>query len=229
MVWTTTSYHVPATPSNIGLRPTQLIETLASSKITSTEITEKVADAEVTEKEIDAYRERYRPFRGIGRRLVLPSVVNLCVVDPMYQRARGVHQWLEALFGCCCVDGARPEKPRARDASTRRYSLQWFQALFVAAISKAEKAETLEARLDVLNTFFTYVHVNANVCRRDSASSTLNFGAMAHARHATGRRRCGHGKILDGSKDIDATEWRFVKAPCHAGRSSRRTSSCFPF
>merc|ERR1719502_1240416 len=35
----------------------ELIETLASSKKTSTEITEKVADAEVTEQEIDAYRE----------------------------------------------------------------------------------------------------------------------------------------------------------------------------
>ena len=55
----------------------------------------------------------------------------------------------------------------ARDASPRRYSLQWFQALFVAAISKAEKAETLEARLDVLNTFFTYyVYVNVCRCRR---------------------------------------------------------------
>ena len=53
----------------------------------------------------------------------------------------------------------------ALDASTRRYSLQWFQALFVAAISKAEKAETLELRLDVLNTFFTY-YVYVNVCRR---------------------------------------------------------------
>ena len=48
---------------------------------------------------------------------------------------------------------------------TRRYSLQWFQALFVAAIGKAEKAETLELRLDVLNTFFTY-YVYVNVCRR---------------------------------------------------------------
>ena len=34
----------------------------------------------------------------------------------------------------------------------------------MAAISKAEKAETLEARLDVLNTFFTY-YVYVNVCR----------------------------------------------------------------
>ena len=51
------------------------------------------------------------------------------------------------------------------EAVPRRYSLQWFQALFVAAISKAEKAETLEARLDVLNTFFTY-YVYVNVCRR---------------------------------------------------------------
>ena len=70
-------------------RPTQLIETLASSKITSTEITEKVADAEVTEKEIDAYRERYRPV-AYRATILYFSVVNLCVVDPMYQCARGV-------------------------------------------------------------------------------------------------------------------------------------------
>ena len=72
-----------------GLRPTQLIETLASSKITSTEITEKVADAEVTEREIDAYRERYRPV-AYRATILYFSVVNLCVVDPMYQRARRV-------------------------------------------------------------------------------------------------------------------------------------------
>ena len=62
----------------------ELIETLASSKITSTEITEKVADAEVTEKEIDAYRERYRPV-AYRATILYFSVVNLCVVDPMYQ------------------------------------------------------------------------------------------------------------------------------------------------
>ncbi len=65
------------------------------------------------------------------------------------------------------VDGVRaPPRRRRRGthASTRRYSLQWFQSLFVAAISKAEKAETLELRLDVLNTFFTY-YVYVNVCR----------------------------------------------------------------
>ena len=77
--------HITATPSTRhGLRPTQLIETLASSKITSTEITEKVADAEVTEKEIDAYRERYRPV-AYRATILYFSVVNLCVVDPMYQ------------------------------------------------------------------------------------------------------------------------------------------------
>ena len=74
--------------------------------------------------------------------------------------------------------------PRARrdavaaalDAAPRRYSLQWFQALFVAAISKAEKAETLEARLDVLNTFFTYyVYVNVCRCRRSVLKLNLNL------------------------------------------------------
>ena len=57
-----------------------------------------------------------------------------------------------------------PSDETATASVPRRYSLQWFQALFVAAISKAEKAETLEARLDVLNTFFTY-YVYVNVCR----------------------------------------------------------------
>ena len=92
----------------------------------------------MTEKEIDAYRERYRPV-AYRATILYFSVVNLCVVDPMYQ-----------------------------------YSLQWFQALFVAAISKAEKAETLEARLDVLNTFFTY-YVYVNVCRCRLGVISLNF------------------------------------------------------
>ena len=60
---------------------------------------------------------------------------------------------------------AWPSHETATASVPRRYSLQWFQALFVAAISKAEKAETLELRLDVLNTFFTY-YVYVNVCRR---------------------------------------------------------------
>ena len=61
------------------------------------------------------------------------------------------------------------------EAVPRRYSLQWFQALFVAAISKAEKAETLELRLDVLNTFFTY-YVYVNVCRSVSYLAVPSCG-----------------------------------------------------
>jgi dynein heavy chain len=139
----------------------ELIETLASSKVTSTEITEKVTDAEVTEQEIDAYRERYRPvaFRAT---ILYFSIVGLSVVDPMYQ-----------------------------------YSLQWFTTLFVAAIPKADKAETLELRLDVLNTFFTY-YVYVNVCRSLFEKDKLLLSFLMTV------------KILDGSKEIDATEWRFL-------------------
>ena len=43
----------------------------------------------MTEKEIDAYRERYRPV-AYRATILYFSVVNLCVVDPMYQCARGV-------------------------------------------------------------------------------------------------------------------------------------------
>ena len=70
----------------------------------------------------------------------------------------------------------RTGRAAAATPSTRRYSLQWFQALFVAAISKAEKAETLELRLDVLNTFFTYyVYVNVCRCRRSVLKLNLNL------------------------------------------------------
>ena len=61
--------------------------------------------------------------------------------------------------------GAVLERLHGRDRVCRCAGVsQWFQALFVAAISKAEKAQTPEARLDVLNTFFTY-YVYVNVCR----------------------------------------------------------------
>ena len=139
----------------------ELIETLASSKKTSTEITAKVAEAEITEKEIDESRELYRPvaFRAT---ILYFSIVNLSVVDPMYQ-----------------------------------YSLQWFTALFVAAIRLAEKADTLDERLDILNKFFTY-YVYVNVCRSLFEKDKLLLSFLMTI------------KILDGDGEIDPVEWRFL-------------------
>ncbi|CAM9544257.1 unnamed protein product [Chrysoparadoxa australica] len=72
----------------------ELIETLASSKKTSTEITQKVAEAEVTEKEIDANREKYRPVAYRGSILYF-CIRDCSVVDPMYQYSL---QWFTGLF-----------------------------------------------------------------------------------------------------------------------------------
>ncbi|CAN0221029.1 unnamed protein product [Ectocarpus sp. 6 AP-2014] len=72
----------------------ELIETLASSKKTSTEITLKVAEAEVTEKEIDLNREGYRPVAYRGA-IMYFCVRDFNVVDPMYQYSL---QWFTNLF-----------------------------------------------------------------------------------------------------------------------------------
>eukprot|EP00752_Nemacystus_decipiens_P010663 g9495.t1 len=72
----------------------ELIETLASSKKTSTEITHKVAEAEVTEKEIDETREGYRPVAYRGS-IMYFCVRDFNVVDPMYQYSL---QWFTNLF-----------------------------------------------------------------------------------------------------------------------------------
>mmetsp|Transcript_24429 Transcript_24429/g.96934 ORF Transcript_24429/g.96934 Transcript_24429/m.96934 type:complete len:2723 (+) Transcript_24429:2309-10477(+) len=72
----------------------ELIETLASSKVTSEEIGSKVAEAELTEREIDASRELYRPVACRATKLYF-AVSNLAVVSPMYQYSL---QWFTRLF-----------------------------------------------------------------------------------------------------------------------------------
>jgi len=72
----------------------ELIDTLATSKVTSNEITIKVAEAEETEKEIDATRELYRGAAFQGSILYF-CIANLAEVDPMYQYSL---QWYTSLF-----------------------------------------------------------------------------------------------------------------------------------
>jgi dynein heavy chain len=82
----------------------ELIDTLATSKKTSTEIKAKVAEAEATEKEIDASREGYRPVAYRGSVLYF-CIRDLGVVDPMYQYSL---QWFTSLF----VAAIRQSEPR---------------------------------------------------------------------------------------------------------------------
>ena len=72
----------------------ELINTLAASKQTSTNIMAKVEEAKQTEKEIDAARESYRPV-AFRASLLFFCIVNLSNVDPMYQYSL---QWFTRLF-----------------------------------------------------------------------------------------------------------------------------------
>lgn len=72
----------------------KLIETLATSKVKSTEISLKVSEAEVTEKLIDESRNEYRSvaFRGA---ILYFCIADLGTVDPMYQYSL---EWFRNLF-----------------------------------------------------------------------------------------------------------------------------------
>jgi dynein heavy chain, axonemal len=93
----------------------ELIETLASSKKTSTEIAAKVAEASATEAEIDATRELYRPVAYRGAILYF-CIRDLGVVDPMYQYSL---QWFTGLFVTATRRGERAPllSDRLRDLS----------------------------------------------------------------------------------------------------------------
>jgi dynein heavy chain len=71
-----------------------LINTLAESKKTSTEVASKLKDAEVTEKDIDETRVKYTPvaFRST---ILYFAVADLAAIDPMYQYSLG---WFVNLY-----------------------------------------------------------------------------------------------------------------------------------
>jgi dynein heavy chain len=95
----------------------ELIETLATSKVTSTQIKEKVAEAEITEREIDTTRELYRPIAIRGSILYF-AIAGLSSVDPMYQYSL---QWYTNLF----VNAIRNSEPD-EDVNQRLHILQDF-------------------------------------------------------------------------------------------------------
>ncbi|KAL7993493.1 putative dynein heavy chain region D6 P-loop domain, dynein heavy chain, domain-2 [Plasmopara halstedii] len=76
------------------LDDTNLMDTLASAKETSTVVMAKIREAEETEREIDARSEGYRPvaFRAA---LLFFCIADLALVDPMYQYSL---TWFTGLF-----------------------------------------------------------------------------------------------------------------------------------
>ncbi|KNE63057.1 hypothetical protein AMAG_08223 [Allomyces macrogynus ATCC 38327] len=72
----------------------RLIDTLAASKLTSSEITAKVAQAEITEKDIDTTRSGYVPV-AIRTRILFFCITEMSRIDPMYQYSLG---WFMNIF-----------------------------------------------------------------------------------------------------------------------------------
>ena len=139
----------------------ELINTLAASKITSTNIMIKVEEAKQTEKEIDSARESYRPV-AFRASLLFFCIVDLSNIDPMYQ-----------------------------------YSLKWFTRLFELGIDNAPSPGSHEERLTSLNDYFTY-SLYQNVCRSLFEKHKLLFSFILTM------------KVLDGYKEIDMNEWRYM-------------------
>jgi dynein heavy chain, axonemal len=99
------------------LDDSELIETLAVSKVKAADITAQVKEAEITEKEIDATRENYRPV-AFRASILYFCIADLSSVDPMYQYSL---PWFTNLF----VNGIR-NSPPAEDADTRMANLNSF-------------------------------------------------------------------------------------------------------
>jgi dynein heavy chain len=96
------------------LDDTNLIETLAAAKITSTEVSAKMAEAEITEKEIDASSAEYHPV-AYRSSLLFFCIADLANVDSMYQYSL---PWFKNLF---CMGCGNAEK--SADLPTRLNSL----------------------------------------------------------------------------------------------------------
>ncbi|CAM9775317.1 unnamed protein product [Chrysoparadoxa australica] len=87
-----------------------------------------------------------------------------------------------------------------------QYALPWFTRLFVKGINAAPPGETLDARLDSLNAYFTY-SIYTNVCRSLFERHKLLFSFLLTI------------KILQGDGLVDATEWRFLISGMSMGPS----------
>ena len=71
-----------------------LIDLLADSQKTSTEIATRQAESKITEKEIDVKREAFRPV-AFRSQLLFFGIIDLNIIDPMYQYSL---QWFQNLF-----------------------------------------------------------------------------------------------------------------------------------
>lgn len=80
-----------------------------------------------------------------------------------------------------------------------QYSMEWYQALFMDAMSKAEKGASLEERLDHLKNTFTHV-LYLNVCRSLFEKDKLLFSFLLTV------------KIMIGQKKLEPAHLRFFLA-----------------
>ena len=80
-----------------------------------------------------------------------------------------------------------------------QYSMEWYQALFVDAMEKADAAPTLEERLENLKNCFTYV-LYLNVCRSLFEKDKLLFSFLLTV------------KIMSGQGQLDSSHLRFLLA-----------------
>jgi len=78
-----------------------------------------------------------------------------------------------------------------------QYSLQWFVALFISGIAKAEPSSELEERLENLNNYFTR-SLYENVCRSLFENHKLLFSLILSV------------NILRGAKKVTDFEWRHL-------------------
>ncbi|XP_029005758.1 dynein axonemal heavy chain 1 [Betta splendens] len=78
-----------------------------------------------------------------------------------------------------------------------QYSLKWFLGIFVAGITKSEKADTVETRIANINDFFTF-SLYSNVCRSLFEKHKLMFAFLLCAR------------IMMNESKIDMAEWRYL-------------------
>ena len=94
-----------------------------------------------------------------------------------------------------------------------QYSLQWFRSLFIQAIRLAAPAEDISARIENLNSFFTY-YVYTNICRSLFERHKLLFSFLLTVR------------ILQGYDEIDPIEWMFlISGKCLSSLSLPNPSS----
>jgi len=100
--------HLLSTSTGNILDDEELVNTLASSKTTSTIIKERVVESEQTELEINDLRNGYRPA-AIRGALLYFVVANFVVVDPMYQYSL---EYFIKLF-IFCIDTSTKSKELA--------------------------------------------------------------------------------------------------------------------